>query len=140
MKKKLTSGFTLIELLVVIAIIGILAALVLVSLGNARAKAGDARVKSNVAQVRTLAEIYYDNNGASYAGFNLCETSTAGACAGINTSMAALYADTVSAGSAIEQTDAATVYCASAPLISDPAQFFHADSTGAAGIGADCIP
>lgn len=59
-------GFTLIELLVVVAIIGILASVVLAALNTARAKAGDAAVKSNLGTVRARSEIFHSDNGNSY--------------------------------------------------------------------------
>jgi len=55
-------GFTLVELLVVIAIIGILSTLSVVSLNSARAKSRDARRLSDIKQIRTALDMYYDSS------------------------------------------------------------------------------
>lgn len=67
-------GFTLIELLIVIAIIGILSAVVLVSLNTARTKGADAAIKKAMLAARSQAELYVDSNGRSYA--NVCTNTT----------------------------------------------------------------
>lgn len=58
-------GFTLIELLVVIAIIAILSAIGLVALNGAREKARDAQRRSDLAQIRTALNLFYDD----YSGY-----------------------------------------------------------------------
>jgi type II secretion system protein G len=60
------SGFTLIELLVVVAIIGILAAVVLVSVSSARSKARDAQRKTDLRQLKIALELYKESNNGQY--------------------------------------------------------------------------
>jgi len=63
LKKVSSSGFTIIELLIVIAIIAILAGLVLNNFQGAQAKARDTKRVSNINNIHSKLEEYYNENG-----------------------------------------------------------------------------
>ncbi len=116
-----TRGFTLIELLVVIAIIGILSGLIIVSMGGATNGAKDARIKSEMDQLRSTGLIYYNNSG-TYVDF-----TAAGDGATLKTDI------NNQGGTAMVTTQIfATTYCISKQLISNTAQYWCLDSTGTA--------
>ena len=151
---KTDKGFTLIELLVVIAVIGILAALVLVSLGNTKTKSKDTRVITDVRQLRTQMELdffsNYNNsfnpaaaiallNTGNYAalttdvnsnaptGFSGVGTGPTVTLAG-NTNAIIVATNGVTSGGAF--TTNATVYALYGKISSPAGAYFCIDSTG----------
>lgn len=119
-------GFTLIELLVVIAIIGILAAIVIISInpGEQQKKAKDSSIKANLNSMRTQAVLEFQNSG-TYA--SVCaSTSTPGrafAAASDNSSAANCYTSTTGDS-----------FAAQAQLNESTTQYFCVDNAGFAGV------
>ncbi len=122
---KKSKGFTLIELLVVIAIIGILAALVLVALGSARDKARDARIKSDIQQLRSLAITWKEANPTTWTGYTT-DLSVANLISDINTQNSSANFR------ALSDSPSSADLCQSAKLTSS-ADYFCLDTRGNTG-------
>ena len=136
MRKNKSLGFTLIELLVVIAIIGILAAVVLASLNDARKSGSDAAVKQSMGNIRAQAEIVYNTNGAfTYA--NVCTNTkvqallnSAKSSAGTSVTALNLAMGTASSVTTVTCHTTSTAWAAISPLNSNSALGWCVDSTG----------
>ena len=73
--KNKNKGFTLIEMLIVITIIALLASLILVGMGGARAKTRDSRRVADLHNIMNALELYYAKNGVYPEGTYSSSTS-----------------------------------------------------------------
>src|ERR1700691_2259714 len=69
-KKRDAKGFTLVELLIVIVVLGVLAAVVIFSLGGVTAEAASTACNANAKTVSIAVSAYETQNGAAPANFS----------------------------------------------------------------------
>jgi prepilin-type N-terminal cleavage/methylation domain-containing protein len=127
-------GFTLIELLVVIAIIGILAGIVLASLGSARSKGGDAAVQGDLVGIRSQAELYASNNSNQYAnstiGTSTCAIGSANSLFNDPTIKSAMSGAVSSGGGSVACNAGTGFWVVKVQLKSDNTKAWCVSSTG----------
>lgn len=137
---KSQKGFTLIELLVVIAIIGILAAVILPSLGSSREKGKETAVKAQLANIRPQAELYNQTNGGVFNTSTSVVDAGASCTATVSGSMfdstasnnvAALVAGVISAGGVPTCYSSSTDWAVASSLPTTAGGAWCVDSKGA---------
>ena len=140
MKNIKLQGFTLIELLVVIAIIGILAAVVLASLNDARKSGSDSAVTQAMVNSRAQAQIVY-NKGAAFSYALLCTdlqtlklmrsaASSTSATVTVDGTLTNIGVAGTSGKVSCHVSTTGADFAIAAPLPSDPNKFWCVDSTG----------
>lgn len=76
-------GFTLVELLIVLAIIAVLTGVAMSSISISRKKSRDAKRVSDIKQLQTALQLYYDTNRTYPTTLNTAELVTAGYIKGL---------------------------------------------------------
>lgn len=122
-------GFTLIELLVVVSIIGLLASIVVVSLGGARTQSRDVKRKADLTQIQTAMELCYNDFGCGLGtaindypvGANPADSDTCAELLTVNSNALAKYLGVMPKDPNTGATDyacfsSAQSYCLSADL------------------------
>lgn len=123
-------GLTFLEILLVIAILGILITVVLASVTSSRKKAIDNRLRSDISQIRLLAEVAYDSNGGTYLNWSQ-ESSIQDSLTRLLEEIDKESGDPVEAPyvTAVRETQAQD-YCVSVALVADSGRYYCVDQTG----------
>lgn len=124
------AGVTFLEILLVIAVLGILFTLVLAGVNSSRRKAIDNRIRSNVSQLRLLAEIAFDSNGGTYLDWSN-EISIQDELTRLLEENDKDYGDAAGPPyvTAVRNTEPQG-YCVSAPLTASSGDYYCVDATG----------
>jgi general secretion pathway protein G len=139
MQKKQKQGFTLIEILIVVAIIAILASVVLVGLGPTQQQGRDARRVSDLREIQTGLELYYNKIG-SYPAVTSWDDLTL-ALTGADIGVTQVPNDPSSGGTYYYQSfNSAAAYVVGAKLESNSSAFtgYSAPSVGTPGGMKSC--
>jgi type II secretion system protein G len=137
-------GFTLIELLVVIAIIGILSAISLFALQNARQNSRDAKRKADLEAVRSALELYKSDcdiypQTLPTSPNPLRGSGSPASCATTNTYISGMPADPVSTHRYPYSRPTTTTYVLCAALEQAPSPAMDVSACGSCGsCGAAC--
>ena len=124
MQQTLQRGFTLIELLVVIAIIGILAAVVLTSLGGAQEGAQNSNIQQSLGTVASAAQLHYNETNFTYTDLCTDLVGTGGTLNDLQNSIgfmtgAEANPSTAPAATVVACHDGTSAFAVSAPLLID---------------------